>query len=83
MLKRKSVKEKGNVNFTRYFQKFNKGDRVAIVRDHTFNPGFPERIQGLSGKIEGQRGRAYIVKLKQGNKEKTHILKPVHLKKLK
>jgi len=83
MLKRKNTKEKGKVSFKRYFQEFEKGDRVAIVRDHTFNPAFPERIQGLCGVIEGQRGRAYIVKLKQGNKEKIHILKPVHLKKLK
>lgn len=83
MIKRKNIREKGKLSLSKYFQKFSEGDRVAIVREHSENPKFPKRIQGLTGKIEGMRGKAYLVKVKEGNKEKLHILKPVHLKKIK
>jgi len=83
MLKRKSARTHGKLPLSRYFQEFADGDRVAIVREHSENPKFPKRIQGISGVVEGRRGAAYIVKIKEGNKEKIHIIKPVHLKKLK
>jgi large subunit ribosomal protein L21e len=83
MIKGKRKRERGKLSLSRYFQKFEQGDRVSIVREHSQNPKFPIRIQGLSGKIVGTRGKAYIVELKEGNKLKTHIIKPVHLKKLK
>ena len=83
MLKGKRIREKGKLSLSKYFQEFTEGDRVAIVREHSEEPKFPKRIQGISGVIAGQRGKAYLVKIKEGNKEKTHIIKPVHLKKLK
>jgi len=83
MLKRKKKRTKGKLQLSKYFQKFDKGDRVAVIRELSQEPKFPQRIQGLSGIIEGKRGRAYIVKIKEGKKEKLHIIKPVHLKKLK
>jgi len=83
MLKRKNAKTHGKIRFSRYFQEFNKGDRVAIVRELALNPAFPVRIQGLVGTIEGQRGSAYIVKIKEGSLEKLHLIQPANLKKLK
>ncbi len=83
MLKRKNRRECGKLSLSKYFQEFDEGDRVAIVREHSEHPKFPERIQGLSGMIIGKRGYAYIVKIKEGGKEKVHIIQPVHLKKLK
>lgn len=83
MLKRKKKREKGKLKLSTYFQEFEIEDRVAIIREHSEDPKFPKRIQGLSGRIIGKRGKAYLVQLKEGNKEKIHIIKPVHLKKLK
>ena len=83
MLKKKKIRTRGKLSLSRYFQEFKEGERVAVVREHSEMPKFPKRIQGLVGKIEGKRGKAYLVKVKQGNAEKTHIIKPVHLKKLK
>jgi len=83
MLVRKKLRERGKLSLSRYFQEFKEGDRIAIVREHSQNPKFPRRIQGLSGVVVGKRGQAYIIKIKEGNKEKQHIIKPVHLKKLK
>jgi large subunit ribosomal protein L21e len=82
MLKRKKVRTRGKLSLSKYFQEFKQGDRVAIVREHSQNPKFPKRIQGITGTVEGSRGAAYVVKIKEGNKEKTHIIKPVHLKKI-
>lgn len=82
MLKRKKLRTHGKLSLNLYLQEFKDGQRVAIVREHSEMPRFPERIQGLTGVIAGKRGRAYIVKLMEGNKEKTHIIRPVHLKKL-
>ncbi len=83
MIKKKNIKTKGKLSLSKYFQEFKEGDRVAIVREHSQNPKFPKRIQGITGVVEGKRGSAYIIKIKEGNKEKTHIIKPVHLKEIK
>jgi len=83
MLKKKKIRTRGKIKLSEYFKKLKKGDRVAVVRELSENPKFPKRLQGRSGVVAGARGKAYIVKIKDYNKEKTHIIKPVHLKKLK
>jgi len=83
MLKRKSVREKGKLKLSQYFQKFEKGDRVAVKRELSVQPKFPKQLQGRSGVVEELRGSSYIVKINDLNKEKTYIIHPVHLKKLK
>ena len=82
MLKRKNIKTKGKLKLSQYFQELNKGDRVAIVREHALNPQFPIRIQGKSGTVVGKKGRAYIIRALDGNELKTYIIKPMHLRKL-
>tara|TARA_Y100000310_G_C20395211_1_gene674763 strand:- start:214 stop:465 length:252 start_codon:yes stop_codon:yes gene_type:complete len=83
MLKRKPVRTKGKVKLSQYFQDFDKGDRVAVVRELAVQPKFPKQLQGRSGVITGNRGSSYIVKINDLNKEKTYIIHPVHLKRLK
>jgi ribosomal protein L21E len=83
MLLNKKVREKGKIKLNRYFQKFEKGDKVAVVIESSLNFSFPIRLQGRTGEIEDQRGKAYIVKIKDQNLEKRFIIEPVHLKKLK
>ena len=53
MIKRKTVKEKGKLSLSKYFQEFKIGDKVAVIRDRALNPGFPERIQGRTGEGRG------------------------------
>lgn len=83
MLKRKVRKSCGKLPLSKYFQEFAEGDRVAIVREHSENPSFAKRIQGLCGVVTGTQGSAYIIKLKDGNAERKMIITPIHLKKLK
>ena len=82
MLKRKSVREHGKIPFSKYFQKFEKGDRIAVKRELTVQPKFPKRLQGRSGVVSGKRGNSYIVSIYDIRKEKTYIIHPVHLRKL-
>jgi large subunit ribosomal protein L21e len=82
MNKRKKVRTKGKIRFSEYFQEFQKGDRVAVVKELNQTPKFPKTLQGRSGVVDDKRGRSYIVKINDLNKEKSYIIHPIHLKKL-
>lgn len=83
MIKRKNQREKGKIKLSMWFQEFERGQRVAVVRELAVQPKFPKQLQGRSGVVEGKRGNSYIVKIKDLNKEKTYIIHPVHLRRLK
>lgn len=83
MIKRKSFKEHGKIKLSRYFQELKEGDRITVIKELSLNPKFPKTLQGRSGKISGKRGNSYIIKMNDLNMEKTYIIHPVHLKKLK
>ena len=83
MKKRKQLRMHGKLRLSLYFQDFKDGDRVAVIREHSLNPKFPKQIQGRSGIISGKRGASYLVNIMDINKEKTYIIHPTHLKRLK
>lgn len=83
MVKRKPVRTRGKLQLSKYFQEFNEGDNVAVIRERSLSVNFPERLQGRTGKVSGKRGKAYIILLNDQEKEKTFIIEPAHLKKLK
>jgi len=80
---KKKMREKGKLSFSRYFQKFNEGERVSVVIEPSLKRGFPERLQGRTGVVESKRGKAYFVKIKDSNKEKSFLIEPINLKKIK
>ena len=82
-MRTKKTREKGKIRLSKYFQELKVGDRVSIVREPSQRAGFPERMQGKTGIVEGKRGKAYIVKLKDYIKDKLFIIEPIHLKKIK
>lgn len=59
---------------------FSVGDKVAIKTDSSAASIPFRRFYGLTGFVEGIRGRAYIVGIKDGNKPKKIIAKSEHLK---
>ena len=83
MVKTKQVRTSGKIQLSRYFQEFEEGDFVSIVKELSVNSNFPERIQGRTGVVEGRRGRAYIVRINDHKNEKRFLVEPVHLKKIK
>jgi len=79
---RKRVREKGKLSLSSYFKKIEDGVDVALVTDVGVRASFPKRLKGMSGKVIGSRGRFKLVEIKDGNKLKTFIVHPIHLKKL-
>ncbi len=83
MVNRKLIRTRGKLQLSRYFQELNEGDFVAISREQSIPINFPKRLQGITGVVEGKRGKAYIVKIKDGNQDKRILIEPIHLKKIK
>ena len=80
----KKVRERGLSPITRALQEFKEGEKVNIVIDPSIHSGMPHhRFHGITGDVEGKRGNAYIVKIRDGNKSKRIIVKPEHLRKWK
>ena len=83
MVNKKKVRTRGKIQLSRYFQELNKGDFVSVVKESAVQSSFPTRLQGRTGVVEGNRGKAQIVKIKDQNKEKRFLIEPIHLKKIK
>ena len=77
---KKRVREKGKLGLSGYFKKIDDGNSVAVVADAGVRAAFPKRLRGMSGKVDGSRGKFKLVKIKDGGKMKTFIIHPVHLK---
>ena len=79
----KKIRSIGKLQLSRYFQKLEQGDPVAIIREPAIQSNFPLRLQGRTGLIESRRGKNYMVKIKDQNKEKKFLIEPIHLTKIK
>jgi ribosomal protein L21E len=82
MTKQKKIRERGKLQLSKYFQNFNEGESVAVIREHGARCNFPSRLQGRTGKVETKRGKSYMVKIKDQNMEKQYLIEPIHLKKI-
>ena len=59
---------------------FEKGERVVVRINPSMHSAMPPmRYHGKTGKVVGHRGRAFIVSLKIGNKDKELIVGAAHL----
>ena len=80
----KTAGTKGKISIRGFFQKFKEGDKVQLVADSGLQKGmFPLRFHGKKGTVTGKQGRAYFVKIKDQTKEKSFIVHPLHLKRVK
>ncbi len=79
----KKIREKGKISIRKYFQTLNNGDRVVLKSEPAVQKGcYHMRFHASNGKVIGKKGACYEVEIKDGNKKKTLIVHPVHLKKL-
>jgi large subunit ribosomal protein L21e len=77
---RKRIREKG-IKIKRALQTFDVGQTVHIDIDSAVHKGMPHpRFQGRTGVVIGQRGRAYLIRVRDGKSYKTLIVRPEHLK---
>jgi len=81
-MKRKQVRTRGKLQLSRYFQDLKEGDRVSVNKERAIASSFPLRLQGRTGVVEGKRGKIYMVKIKDQEKEKRFLIEAIHLKKM-
>ena len=83
MVNKQPIRKRGKLQLSKYFQILSKGDRVAVVEERSLASSYPKRLQGRTGIVEERQGRSYIVKINDSKKEKTYLIEPIHLKKIK
>lgn len=83
-LLKKNVRERGAVPpLSLLMRNYEVGERVHIIINPSITDGMPHRrYHGKTGIIVGIRGKAYVVKVAMGNKEKTLFVRPEHLRPL-
>ena len=80
---RRKFKKEHKAKFTveRYLREFEPGQRVMIDVEPSSTKNIPHyRYKGKIGQVVRKRGQSYVVAVKLGNKEKTLMLRPEHLK---
>jgi large subunit ribosomal protein L21e len=78
---KKTVRERGLSPVSKAIQEFDDGQMVHIDIDPSVQKGMPNaKFQGKTAKVMGQRGRAYLLQVRDGNSMKEVISLPQHLK---
>ena len=77
---RKSPRKRGGQALGMLLHEYKPEEKIVIKINSSVHKGMPHRrYHGKIGLIKEKRGRSYIVKVTQGNKEKTVILRPEHI----
>jgi large subunit ribosomal protein L21e len=77
-------RDRGLSPITRVLQVFEEGEYANIVIDPSIHKGQPHpRFHGLTGVVVGTQGKAYLLDVKVGNKQKKLLIRPEHLRKIK
>jgi large subunit ribosomal protein L21e len=80
-LLRKKPRERGKTGLSKILLEYKPGEKVVIKINPSIHNGMPHRrYHGRTGVITSKRGRAYVVKVSQGNAIKEIIARPEHLK---
>jgi large subunit ribosomal protein L21e len=78
---KKRPRERGLSPITREFQHFEAGEKVNIVIDPSVHHGAPDiRFHGKTGTVVESRGRAFVLEVLDGDKIKTVVAIPQHLR---
>ncbi len=81
-LLKKRVRERGAIPpLSQVLREYNVGDKVYIIPNPAIHDALPHRRYiGRVGIVAGRRGRAYLVELYLGDKKKTVVTYPEHLR---
>jgi large subunit ribosomal protein L21e len=78
---KKDLRKRGIMPVTSVIQHFEIGQKVHVVCEPSIQKGMPHRrFHGKTGTVLGQRGRAWVLSINDGNMEKVVIARPQHLK---
>ncbi|MBN2112381.1 50S ribosomal protein L21e [Candidatus Woesearchaeota archaeon] len=79
----KPARARGKLSLTKYFAKFREGEKIILKAEPSVKYGmYHIRFHGKVGIIQGMQGKCYKVGIKDGSKQKTLIIHPVHLKRV-
>ncbi len=80
---RKKPRERGLIPITRALQQFEEGERARIMLEPSVHKGQPHRrFHGKTGVVIGKQGKAFVLKVSDGKKEKKVIARPEHLRRV-
>jgi large subunit ribosomal protein L21e len=78
---KKDLRRRGILPVTSVIQRFDVGEKVHVICEPSTHKGMPHRrFHGKTGTIIGQRGRAWMLEVSDGNAVKIIIARPQHLK---
>ncbi len=78
---KKALRRRGIAPATSVIQTFEIGEHVHIVCEPSIQKGMPHRrFHGKTGTVLGQQGRAWMLRIQDGNASKVVIARPQHLK---
>lgn len=79
----KSPRTKGKVSIRRVLQQFKPGEKVTLAAEPAVQGGmYHPRHHGKAGYVVEQQGECVKVDVRDGNKQKTLIIHPVHLRRM-
>ncbi len=78
---KRTIREKGKIPLSKYFQTFDRGDKVGLKINSNVQKGqFFRRFYGMTGTITGaKKGTCYEIIVKDGGKQKILFVHPIHL----
>lgn len=80
----KHPRQRGAPPVSRVVRELPVGTKVAIILDPSVVKGQPHpRYHGRIGVVQGQRGRAYLLEIRDGGSIKKVISRPEHLRLVK
>lgn len=75
----KGIREKDTI--TKHLKEFDEGEQVLLDIDPAVHAGIPApQFHGKTGTVTGKRGRAFLVEITDGGKDKELAVYPAHLK---
>ncbi|HUT27268.1 MAG TPA: 50S ribosomal protein L21e [Methanomassiliicoccales archaeon] len=81
---RRNPRHRGLSAITHEFVQFEVGEQANIFLDPSIHFGAPHlRFHGKTGRVLAAQGRAYVLSVRDGNKYKTVISRPEHMRKVK
>jgi len=79
-LLRRKPRERGKSGLSKILYDYKKGDKIVIKTDPSVHKGMPHRrYHGKIGVIMDNKGRSYVISVKQGNAVKEIIVRPEHI----
>jgi large subunit ribosomal protein L21e len=76
----RTVRTRGKSSVVKAIQEFETGAMVHVIIDPSIHKGMPHpRFHGKTGEVVGTRGRAFVLRVTDGNATKTLITLPEHL----